>query len=288
MTSIQGTAEGIPPGVGLLDRERIIARPGFNRWLVPPAALGNPSVHRHGLWLQRVLAAAVARHRHRQIGRLPSRHRSLSRRCSSPHCDWKISDLGWMFTLFFVLLGSSAAIWGGWLETCRAAQGRRRGRAVLVRRPADLGARRLYPSDLADVAGLRRDRRHRPRPGLHLAGLDPDQMVSRPARHGDRHGHHGLWRRRHDRRAAGRHADEHLPHAHLGRRLADLRGDGGDLFRLHDGRRPRLSRAADGWRPDGWTPPARERQVDDHQRITCICDDAHKTPQFWLLWGVLC
>src|SRR5947208_3309399 len=25
-------------------------------------------------------------------------------------------DLGWMFTLFFVLLGSSAAIWGGWLE----------------------------------------------------------------------------------------------------------------------------------------------------------------------------
>jgi hypothetical protein len=26
-------------GVGLLDRERIIAQPGFNRWLVPPAAL---------------------------------------------------------------------------------------------------------------------------------------------------------------------------------------------------------------------------------------------------------
>ena len=24
---------------GLLDRERIIAKPGFNRWLVPPAAL---------------------------------------------------------------------------------------------------------------------------------------------------------------------------------------------------------------------------------------------------------
>ena len=31
-------------------------------------------------------------------------------------CDWKISMLGWMFTLFFVFLGSSAAIWGGWLE----------------------------------------------------------------------------------------------------------------------------------------------------------------------------
>jgi MFS family permease len=32
------------------------------------------------------------------------------------NCDWKISTLGWMYTLFFVLLGSSAAIWGGWLE----------------------------------------------------------------------------------------------------------------------------------------------------------------------------
>ena len=31
-------------------------------------------------------------------------------------CDWRISSLGWMFTLFFVVLGSSAAIWGGWLE----------------------------------------------------------------------------------------------------------------------------------------------------------------------------
>jgi MFS family permease len=31
-------------------------------------------------------------------------------------CDWKISMLGWMYTLFFVLLGSSAALWGGWLE----------------------------------------------------------------------------------------------------------------------------------------------------------------------------
>jgi MFS family permease len=31
-------------------------------------------------------------------------------------CDWRISSLGWMYTLFFVLLGSSAAVWGGWLE----------------------------------------------------------------------------------------------------------------------------------------------------------------------------
>src|SRR5262249_42021784 len=31
-------------------------------------------------------------------------------------CDWKVSQLGWMYTLFFVFLGSSAALWGRWLE----------------------------------------------------------------------------------------------------------------------------------------------------------------------------
>ena len=31
-------------------------------------------------------------------------------------CDWKVASMGWMYTLFFVLLGVSAAMWGGWLE----------------------------------------------------------------------------------------------------------------------------------------------------------------------------
>ena len=31
-------------------------------------------------------------------------------------CDWKISMLGWMYTFFFVFLGSAAALFGGWLE----------------------------------------------------------------------------------------------------------------------------------------------------------------------------
>ena len=39
MTTTDTTANGVDSVVGLLDRERIIARPGFNRWLVPPAAL---------------------------------------------------------------------------------------------------------------------------------------------------------------------------------------------------------------------------------------------------------
>jgi MFS family permease len=31
-------------------------------------------------------------------------------------CDWRVADLGWIYTLFFVILGISAAMWGGWLE----------------------------------------------------------------------------------------------------------------------------------------------------------------------------
>jgi hypothetical protein len=45
--------------------------------------------------------------------------------------DWRISSLGWTYTLFFVMLGSSAAIWGGWLEG-GPPQGRRCFCVVLV------------------------------------------------------------------------------------------------------------------------------------------------------------
>ena len=88
----------------------------------------HPSLHRHGLWLQRVLAAARPRARrrgrHRQADRLPGRRHHLLAASSlitgqalfTTSCDWTQFDLGWMYTLFFVLLGVSAAIWGGWLE----------------------------------------------------------------------------------------------------------------------------------------------------------------------------
>ena len=39
MTTIEQAPAGFRPTSGLLDRERIIAKAGFNRWLVPPAAL---------------------------------------------------------------------------------------------------------------------------------------------------------------------------------------------------------------------------------------------------------
>jgi hypothetical protein len=39
MTTLEQADRSFASGPGLLDRERIIAKAGFNRWLVPPAAL---------------------------------------------------------------------------------------------------------------------------------------------------------------------------------------------------------------------------------------------------------
>lgn len=101
--------------MGLLDKERIVAKPGFNRWLVPPAAL---AIHlsigmAYGFsvfWLPLSRAIGIT-----APVECPADMSFLARIVATT-CDWKLSILGWMYTLFFVFLGSSAAIFGGWLE----------------------------------------------------------------------------------------------------------------------------------------------------------------------------
>ena len=100
---------------GFLSKERIVAPEGFNRWLVPPAAL---AIHlcigmAYGFsvfWLplSKALGIKEALKCGPDIG--------FFQELFITTCDWKVSTLGWMYTLFFVLLGSSAALWGGWLE----------------------------------------------------------------------------------------------------------------------------------------------------------------------------
>lgn len=66
--------------LAFLSRERIVARPGFNRWLMLLAALGI-NIRVAGL------TAAVA-------------------------ADWTLSTPGWIFTLAYVFLGLSAGVAG--------------------------------------------------------------------------------------------------------------------------------------------------------------------------------
>jgi MFS family permease len=106
----------VAPQPSFLSRERTIASPTFNRWLVPPAAL---AIHlcigmAYGFsvfWLplSRVVGGAAPKDCPADMGFFSS--------IVATDCDWKISMLGWTFTLFFVLLGSSAAVFGHWLET---------------------------------------------------------------------------------------------------------------------------------------------------------------------------
>ena len=242
MTTISSAGTMTGAGGGILDKERTIAAAGFNRWLVPPAAL---CIHlcigmAYGFsvfWLP--LSRAIGLTAPKACPDI-----SLFQELFTTTCDWKVASLGWMYTLFFVVLGVSAAAVGRLARAGRAAQGRLRRRAVLVRRSVARRDRRLHASALADVARLRRDRRHRSWPRLHLAGVDAGEMVPGSPRHGDRHGHHGLRRRRHDRRAARRPPDELLQDPDLRRRLGNLRHHGRDLFRVHDDRRVPLSPAA--------------------------------------------
>jgi hypothetical protein len=124
-------------------RERIIARPGFNRWLVPPAAL---AIHlcigmAYGFsvfWLPLSQAVGIA------AGvNVPScaagattfweKAQGTLTALTARNCEWTQFDLGWMYTLFFVLLGSSAAIWGGGSSTSvRARRGSLRHSAGAV------------------------------------------------------------------------------------------------------------------------------------------------------------
>src|SRR5467141_3187799 len=83
---------------GFLSKERIIAGPGFNRWLVPPAAL---AIHlcigmAYGFsvfWLplSRALGITAAK---------ACPDMSLMQELFTTTCDWKVARMGWMYTLF--------------------------------------------------------------------------------------------------------------------------------------------------------------------------------------------
>ena len=83
-----------------LARERTIAPTGYNRWLVPPAAL---AIH---LSIGQAYAFSVFN--------IPL-SRTIGITASAPD-DWKLSTIGWVFSVAIVFLGLSAAVFGRWLE----------------------------------------------------------------------------------------------------------------------------------------------------------------------------
>jgi MFS family permease len=84
----------------ILDRSHTVAKPGFSRWMVPPAAL---CIH---LCIGQAYAFSVFN--------LPM-SKLIGITKSTPD-DWKLTDLGWIFSIAIVFLGVSAAVFGRWVE----------------------------------------------------------------------------------------------------------------------------------------------------------------------------
>ncbi|MEF3367486.1 OFA family MFS transporter [Methylocystis sp. 9N] len=267
-------------------RERTVASPAFNRWLVPPAAL---AIHlcigmAYGFsvfWLplSRIIGGAQPKECPETLGFFAT--------LVATDCDWKISWLGWTFTLFFVLLGSSAAVFGHWLET---AGPRKAGLAaafcwcggllisalgVYLHQIALLwigsgviggvGLGLGYISPVSTLIKWFPDRRGMAT-GLAIMGFGGGAMIGAPLAD----------------RLMGFYATPASPGVwQTFVTLAAIYF----VFMVAGALGYRVPR--EGWAPAGYTPPlSAANAMVTHRHVHL--DTAWKTPQFWLLWGVLC
>jgi MFS family permease len=270
---------------GLLSRERIVAGPGFNRWLVPPAAL---AIHlsigmAYGFsvfWLP--LSKAVG---FTQPVPCPDTM-SFLQRVFATDCDWKISMLGWMYTLFFVFLGSSAAVFGRWLEHA----GPRKAGVVaafcwgggflisalgvhlhqislLWLGSGVIGGCGLGLGYISPVSTLIKwfpDRRGMAT-GMAIMGFGGGAMIGAPL--ADR-------LMKHYATATSVGVQETFVTMGIIYFIAMLAGAFGYRVPPTD------------WKPAGWVSPVRQAGMITSQHVHV--DRAWKTPQFWMLWAVLC
>lgn len=287
------------PTPGLLSRERIIAKPGFNRWFVPPAAL---AIHlcigmSYGLsvfWLPLAQAIGIDKP-------VSCPDMTMFDALFTTTCDWRVTDLLVIFTLGIVFLGLSAAVFGGWLER---AGPRKAGVAAalcwgggFIISSFGVFIHQLWMLwiGLGVIGGI----------GLGLGYISPVSTLIKwfPDRRG---------------MATGMAIMGFGGGAMIGSPLAVILMNGGNLisfgdWQLHlDGFRSATSVGVwqtfltlgigymvfmlggafgyrvppEGWAPDGWTPKATTNAMITSGNVHL--DNAHKTPQFWLIWMVLC
>ena len=286
----------LPAAPGLLDRERIIAKAGFNRWMVPPAALAihlcigmaygfsvfwmplqGALVGADGKALPECSAGAVT---------FGEKAAGTLKALTATDCNWSQFDLGWMYTFFFVLLGVSAAIWGGWLERA----GPRKAGFVsalcwcggLLISALGVVWHQLWLLWLGAgvIGGV----------GLGLGYISPVSTLIKwfPDRRG---------------MATGMAIMGFGGGAMIGSPLATLLmnqfktpADPGVwqtfvamaaiyfVFMMIGAFSYRIPPT--GWKPEGWVPPTAKNAMISQGHVHL--KNAHKKPQFWLLWIILC
>jgi MFS family permease len=283
MTAIGQTIGQGGGSLGLLDREHTIAKPGFNRWLVPPAAL---CIHlcigmAYGFsvfWLP--LSRAVGITAAKSCADM-----SIVTELFTTTCDWRVASLGWMFTLFFVFLGIAAAVFGAWVErvgprkagvaaTLLWCGGLVLGAIGVITHQlwilwlgsgviGGLGLGLGYISPVSTLVKWFPDRRGMAT-GMAIMGFGGGAMIGAPLanllmNYFKTPTDVGVWQ-------------TFLAMAAI---YAVFMTIGAFGYRV----------APPNWRPEGWTPPSKANAMISEHNVHLR--DAHKTPQFWLIWWVL-
>ncbi len=256
--------------LSFLDREHSIAGEDYSRWLVPPAAL---AIH---LSIGQVYAFSVFN--------LPLSH--LLGGADSAPGDWKLSTIGWVFSIAIVFLGLSAAVFGAWLE--RVGPRRAMFAAalcfgggfqiaalgvalhqfwLLLLGYGVLGGIGLGLGYISPVSTLIKWFPDRPgmATGMAIMGFGGGAMIASPLST-------SLMAQF---RATSPHG---VAPAFVAMGLLYFAFM---MFGVFTVRVPR-----DGWKPEGWVPSPRANRMMTTGNVTA--DRAITTPQFWLLWMVLC
>ncbi|RFC65391.1 MFS transporter [Fulvimarina endophytica] len=248
---------------GWLSRQRTVAGPGFNRWIVPPAAL---CVH---LCIGQVYAFSVF-------------NKPLSLLIGGTEqapADWSIASIGWIFSIAILFLGLAAAFGGAWVERVGP-------RKTMVTAAALFGggfvisafgvwSHQLWLIFLGYgvLGGC----------GIGLGYISPVKTLMSwfPDRPGMATGMAIM--------GFGGGAFIASP---LSVFLMGQFGVGGAflalgiiyiVYMLVGATIVRVP--AKDWKPAGWTPPKKTNRMVTNANVHV--DEALKTPQFWLLWGVL-
>jgi len=271
----------------LLSKENIVAKEGFNRWLVPPAAL---AIHlcigmAYGFsvfWLPLTRAVGIS-----SSVNCPTDMGFMSEIMAS-NCDWKISSLVIMFQLFFIFLGGAAALLGGWLEH---AGPRKAGVAAAICWSGGLVVSALgvyvhqiwllwlgagviggiglglgYISPVSTLIKWFPDRRGMAT-GMAIMGFGGGAMIGAPL---------ADWLMRHFASPTSVGVWETFLVMALIYFVYMMAGAFG--YRV----------PPTGWKPSGWTAPASAAANTMITQRHVHVSKAWKTSQFWLIWGVLC
>jgi MFS family permease len=255
---------------GFFDRESTVAPPGYDRFLVPPAAL---AVH---LSIGQAYAFSTFN--------LP-----LTKVLGVTHAaagDWKLAEVGWTFSIAIVLLGLSAAVFGRWVERVGprksmftaalcfsggfmiAALGIHYHQIFLLYLGYGVfGGCGLGIGYIAPVSTLIKWFPDRPgmATGMAIMGFGGGALIAAPL---------SLRLMEHFRTAVSNGVLETF--VTMGVMYFMFMMIGVIAVRVP---------AAD-WRPAGWIAPEKPQQMVTRANVSV--DVAWRTPQFWLLWGVLC